>query len=1021
MASTRTYLDYLNDKIEIAPANSQEEFEAARLIGSLMEEHGLETRIQEFDAPAAADVPHAIMYMILFVGMLLSGVLGTPASPIGFVLVLAVVVVLALRFGGRDLLAGMGPRARSQNVVGIHRASGPLVMKGNRPIVVVAHYDTPNESLLTRPQLVRFRATLMRASLWSVAVVAVCALLQMVGFVPGVARHIFWVIGVLAGVPMLLLGVDVFYTRFAECTLGANDNKSSVAAMLGVMDVVLPGDDDAKRYGAGRPATVAPEAGAAEGTDGALSAAGETAVRKPAVELDARGASEGAEAAGPHAGGVAAGAAAAFGKVRSGVLGFMKRGDNDVPQIKRGGAYEDALEGDDACSLSEEDSDEVVEAPSVVVVGRGSEAAPEPALDPVVEKRVSDGLDVAIPEVEPVSAQEPLTEASEVFEPAQVEFVQDESEQEVPVEERAVRRGADFIESLHMLPENCEIVYQVPPRPQIDLSTLPQIPEIPTFSPEDFMTELDIPAEESADVEDALHTGYVPSFFAQEMPKVPAAPRESIVDEPVFEPASADEQLPADSYGGEHADAQDGEWDNPYLHEEVLPIPTAQELLDSVPVADYEVIDEGSNGHGEDGLSVQQTVSVPALTDDVIEDARNDASVSENAFEYDESETHDESSEAPLSFGERVKGIFDGLRERLAGGRDGESDGIFGGERDGRRRLSPSSTLADEISTDIFVTAGDADDEVKVVEGEEDDEPVLPKDVSGLDTLSEDGTVARPAEVRVEPEAIDDPMWGESEFEPSSSNIARRAVLFDLPDPSVLARDPFDTDTTGGGLRVDMVADADEQAEGAGLPEDGQDAELEGDAEPSRTDSWKGGATNRVDLREGDGEPTVDEMEDMRSAILTMSDEELLAHDIYFVALGGSKLNHAGMREFLAEHRKSIRGAFLINLDSVGAGDLTVLTVEGSNNTRRADRRLVRLVSGVAKDLHIRLAHKKYDWAETDATPAMQAAVRSVTIMGMSESDAPAFSGSSDDVPQNVDAAQVVDVTELVAEVIRRA
>ena len=44
MATTRDYLGYLTDKIDIAPANSQEELQAAEVIQGLMEEHGKKSR-----------------------------------------------------------------------------------------------------------------------------------------------------------------------------------------------------------------------------------------------------------------------------------------------------------------------------------------------------------------------------------------------------------------------------------------------------------------------------------------------------------------------------------------------------------------------------------------------------------------------------------------------------------------------------------------------------------------------------------------------------------------------------------------------------------------------------------------------------------------------------------------------------------------------------------------------------------------------------------------------------------------
>ena len=69
MATTRTYLDYLDEKIDISPANSQEELDAAELMGSLMEEHGLDVQTQEFDAPAQGKLAHYVLYIVMFVGI----------------------------------------------------------------------------------------------------------------------------------------------------------------------------------------------------------------------------------------------------------------------------------------------------------------------------------------------------------------------------------------------------------------------------------------------------------------------------------------------------------------------------------------------------------------------------------------------------------------------------------------------------------------------------------------------------------------------------------------------------------------------------------------------------------------------------------------------------------------------------------------------------------------------------------------------------------------------------------------
>jgi hypothetical protein len=161
--------------------------------------------------------------------------------------------------------------------------------------------------------------------------------------------------------------------------------------------------------------------------------------------------------------------------------------------------------------------------------------------------------------------------------------------------------------------------------------------------------------------------------------------------------------------------------------------------------------------------------------------------------------------------------------------------------------------------------------------------------------------------------------------------------------------------------------------------------------------------------------------DDLREAILGMSDDELLAHDIWFVATGASSLDHAGIKKFLDEHRKDIRGAFVVNLECVGAGRLTILSQEGAAMPRRADRRMGRLLLNIAKDLHIDLDHARFDWADTEATPAMRSRTRATTVIGLDENGVPALSHTRDDVEANIDPERPTRVAEMIAELIRRA
>ena len=144
MAMTHDYLDQLDQNVGIAPANSQEEYQAAQTIADIMRRHGVEPSIEEFDAKAFGGVMDQILFAMLFVGMLLVGIGAVPLTVIGFVLVALPVAAFVARYLGNDFVEKLGPSARSQNVVAFHKGEGPLVQKGVRPIVIVAHYDTPH-------------------------------------------------------------------------------------------------------------------------------------------------------------------------------------------------------------------------------------------------------------------------------------------------------------------------------------------------------------------------------------------------------------------------------------------------------------------------------------------------------------------------------------------------------------------------------------------------------------------------------------------------------------------------------------------------------------------------------------------------------------------------------------------------------------------------------------------------------------------------------------------------------------
>ena len=733
MAMTHDYLDYLNQRVGIAPANSQEELQAAQTIASLMGQHDLEPQVEEFDAPAISGLVPAVLSLVMLVGIVIAGVGVMALSVIGLLLALVPTLLAVMRLFGREPSLSFGPSARSQNVVAVHRACGPLVAKGNRPIVVVAHYDTPRESFLYSSPIAPYLPLVTKAAGPCSYVVAVCALLQLMAFIPSAARVVLWVVGIVAALPSVLLAVGAIYERVSACTLGANDNKSSVAAMLGVLENVRP----------------------------------------------------------------------------SGL----------VPTPRE----------------TEEPSDEKD-------LGQGDESHEGPVEEGAVEEDA------------PASPAETIL---------------------VPAEVHGTRHGADVLRELEILPADCEIVYDVP--------------------------------------------------------LVPA------------------------------------------------PAPSPAETADMVSLTEPK---RPIDARPEPGTAPMQPVAADAGT-----------------------------------------------------------------------------TRDDLLSTGQFSLVMD-----------EGGHGVGPKDSSGLTAMNEtddlDATQPTPKTPSVRPAAPEDPEWGKATYRPQVSSVARRASLFDLPDPSLNESDglgdPSATRVAPVSKRVppqrepeapqdvapapqapepvETLASSEHKPKGrlSGLlgkikgavasraPQSSGDGGSEGwigdDDEGTSDDQvWRGGAAPRSGLRLVDDEQDGPTEEELREAALSLGDDALIAHDVWFVALGGSALDHAGMRAFLRQHRHDIRGAFIINLSCVGAGELSLLTREGLAVSRRADRRLGRTISNVARDLHVEVSQRELDWSSTDALPAMRSSMRSLTIMGMGENGLPALSRTPLDVAENVSGDQAALVADMVTEAIRRA
>lgn len=1022
MANTQNYINHLLQNTGITPACSEEERLAAEDIAQIFRNHGFDPEVQEFNAPAPSRLAFAVTGILAFAGALLMGI-GGGIGLVGTLLAIVGAVLYVLERTGHPVVSRLGKTGVSQNVIAYHKASGPLASPRNRPVVVVAHYDSPRAELLAREPYAPYRALI--AKLLPVATIApaAVAILRILPL-PGVLKVLLWVVAILASLVALANAANIISNRFVlPYTSGAVCNKSSVAAMLGVMD------------------NVAPYQGENEFPDD--------------IPFDTyfgeqkRRAEEMARAAAEYA--------AAQQQNDYGNTIEYEEPSYDEDEFGQPVAPVDAPEQDEAFD-GQIDGFEGASADETLI----GVIAPE-AQDQTVQAEVSTGEE---------STAEPAEE------PAVVEVAEPKLYRNAAGN---IRFGSDAIRALGMLPESCTLDYEEGEEPTFEPEPAPvvtvddesaavtaAVAESEAVSAIDPAAGLDIlaPAAPAQDVADESDDDYVEqprrvsyesdTDFSAEIPA--ATPHADIASafssigasaSNFFKGALAKGKKFVDDFEEKRAAAREAAEQEAIAQQQAAEAArelAAQEFeqneaVQSVPVDAAEATTSFESQQPTSADVVEATTSFEAQQ-------HVDSTMSFDAAKFDSTITFEKQGTAiaeslPVSDeqGDAVDDDepIDAAEDEPVEANSGEEQYAAAEQADSTEAEQEevpavSETLeTDEsrpYSTQIFTMPTPSGSGATVAN-------VAPTQDETVDSLmAQISSQASPRPQMNVPDPASAPSSSPLASVPDPSlpsmkqaNVASRTSLFDLPDPSAQVNDPFATAQgpeptsapksrkrgLGGLFGRKKKNEQDSMSDWLGV-EDDYDAKKSGrgigswDNFEDDNDGWKGGATS------SDGASS----EDMLSAVASMGDDELLGHDIWFVATGASDCDGAGMKAFLASHRDKLRGVFFINLESVGAGRLSVVTVEGEQQLLKGDRRIMNLVSKVCKSFHVDCGALEMPYAKTDAYAALEASRRALTIAGV-DGTRLACARTEDDLPHNVNPTNIATVSEVVTEVIRRS
>lgn len=1028
MAATRTYLNYITKHIDIAPANSQEELDAATMIQTLMSEHNLAVSQQDVATPALGTLIHDVLLLLMFVAVLLSGFVGTVVGHIGVLLCIVCAVIIFCERAGIHVVSTLGPMAQSQNIIGFHKGTGPLCIKGVRPIVIVAHYDTPREEVLTQLQLAPYAARLKKLVPMSCIVTIVCVIMQIsfLAFIPDAVRRVFWLLGVLCAIPMLAVGVNTVYKKFSACTEGANSNKASLAAMLSIIDTLKPGNDSAKQWQTG--------VGGAAGTAGAdmeIAFAdadkdeGAAESSKPAgVEVEAAAASGEAavEGAGEGAAAAAAEGAAAV-KV-------------DGEAVAGAAVAERAESGDDAAAavLATTANDQEVSA-ATDAENADVSAATEAVADEAVTNGDVPEAGSAVP-----TAVDNVPACLNAHDVARMhEFTYD-------VAEGSTRRGKDELLALGLLPETCSVSYDVDIKPlHPELFVEPALPQermpLTTLTPQDAMETTQ--SDEAIDPDAMKISETLRAARARRTRAVVMMSYEEQFPEAAWEPCDESE-LPgggaktaatagvadaaAGAQAGAHGTHAAKDEDKAALGAADVPSPDKTQAYSPAQIIETKTAEvDAPAADGSDAAARATNAAHKGLS----------AAAVQEAFDKERQTVLDESNTMA-----RRAALFDlpnpmevphdpfatGASEPLS-----SSDAAAAGDAVAAGDAADNAVdVADAVTRGTWKGGATTRKGLRVIEGgknpgamQHDADAELLSDNNNPGMPGADAPADAPVDAArsgafrvVEGGAgADDEHGSGTAFASTNEQNGHNAKAPAAGDGLSLKNNPFVKDGVVELFQTPAAADATgiEARDAAPPAAPVNAAEVLQEAADNHPENFA--EQKELDAKAKAARDHTDEVD----AVLSMGNDELRCHDIWFVAAGASELGCAGMHAFLRDHKRDIRGCFLINLDAVGAGSLSILSREGLDDTRACDRRISRLCKRVAENLHIELDEAPYDYAQTDATEAMRSSVRSLTLMGLDANGLPAFRGTNEDVAENIDDKQVKQVAQLVSEVIRRA
>lgn len=156
--------------------------------------------------------------------------------------------------------------------------------------------------------------------------------------------------------------------------------------------------------------------------------------------------------------------------------------------------------------------------------------------------------------------------------------------------------------------------------------------------------------------------------------------------------------------------------------------------------------------------------------------------------------------------------------------------------------------------------------------------------------------------------------------------------------------------------------------------------------------------------------PEIEQIEQFHSDRIDM--------EVWFVALGSELAGNGGMKAFMAAHEVELKGALIVELEALGAGELTLIDKEGTYVPKKASSRMKRLVRKAGQATGLKVPEVTMEWRNSASAYALKHGQQALHLAGM-DGRKPAFFAEEDDVIENIDNDMLALNSDFVMEVLK--